>query len=208
MGYSLTQKPDGSFALHNNLTDTEVFNLNADDSVDGTFVSDSTEAAVSVEPLTISTTMTGIGGVGGRARFFMTTNVALGGWANALKGEVTWGATGRVTGLGSAILAEMKMSAGTSSGSYAPLEVELVMPTNAVTGTRTSFMSLNVSGAAAGVFDDNGFLFDVNGLTGSDAGHLFDELSELTNAAIQARLRINVNGTAWYIGLSDTATLQ
>jgi hypothetical protein len=49
----------------------------------------------------------------------MTTNVALGSWSNALKGEVTYGASGSTTGLGSSILAEMTLAAGTTTGTYA-----------------------------------------------------------------------------------------
>jgi hypothetical protein len=108
-----------------------------------TVSSASTSGSVSVEPLLMTTTMTGAGGVGGRAKFAMTTNVALGGWSNALKADVTYGASGRTTGLGSAFVAELTLSAGTSSGTYAPLEVELNLPASASTGTATSFVHLS-----------------------------------------------------------------
>lgn len=167
----------------------------------------STDGGVNHEPFIVDTVLTGAGQVGGRARFNMSTEVALGGWANALKAHTDFGAAGRVTGLGSAIVAELTMGAGCTQGSYAPLEVELLMPDNAVTGTRTSLMTLNLSGTTAGVFDDNGYFFDLNGVTGSDALHMFDEVSEQAVNA-QARLRVLINGTIWYIPLSDTAALS
>jgi hypothetical protein len=167
----------------------------------------STDGGASVEPISLSTTMTGAGGVGGRAKFALTTEVELGGWANALKGITDFGDAGAVTGLGSGIVAELVLGGGCAAGSYAPLEVELGLPTGALTGTRTSLMSLNVYGDDAGAFDDSGFLFDLNGVAGSDPAHMFDEVTEQAVNA-QARLRVQVNGTVWYIPLCDTAALS
>jgi hypothetical protein len=164
-------------------------------------------ASSSFESMVVQTTLTGAGAVGGRARFELDTNVALGGWANALKAQFELGASGSVSGLGSAFVAELILSAGAAAGSYAPLELELGMPTGALTGTRTSLISANVYGDDAGTFDDNGFFFDLNGVAGSDAAHMFDEVNEQAVNA-QARLRVQVNGTTWYIPLCDTAALS
>jgi len=173
-----------------------------------TFTSDSTDGASSVEPFVVNTIMTGAGGVGGRTRFELDADVVLGGWANALKAQTEFGENGAVTGLGSAFVAELILSAGCTAGSYAPLEAELGMPENALTGTRTSFLSLNLYGHATGkgAFDDNGHLFDLNGVTGSDSGHMFDEVSNVDVFA-QARLRVLINGTVWYIPLANKASL-
>jgi hypothetical protein len=164
-------------------------------------------ASSSFESLVVETTLTEAGAVGGRARFELDANVALGGWANALKAQFEIGASGKVTGLGSAFVAELIMSAGCDAGNYAPLELELGMPSGALTGTATALMYLSVYGDAAGTFDDNGFLFKLAGVTGSDAAHMFDEVTEQAVMA-QARLRVNVNGTTWYIPLCDTAALS
>jgi len=59
----------------------------------------SADGATSYEPILFYTTLTGAGQVGGRVRAFLTANVALGAWVNALKGELTFGASGRTTGL-------------------------------------------------------------------------------------------------------------
>ena len=133
--------------------------------VDITTTSASTSGSVSVEPVLVSTTMTGAGGVGGRAKFLTTINAVLGSYSNALKGEVTYGTSGRTTGLGSAIVAEMSLSAGTSAGTYAPVEIELNLGSGAVTGTVTSLIYASVNGADKTTFDSNGSIVNLAGVT-------------------------------------------
>jgi hypothetical protein len=163
----------------------------------------STDGGTSVEPFVHNVTMTGAGGVGGRARFELDTNVILGSWANALKAQIEFGATGGVTGLGSAFVAEMILSAGTASGSYAPLEIELGLATGALTGTRTSFISMNVYGDDAGTMDDNGFLFDLNGVT-AGAGDLFASNAK-TGIGMTHTLKCQILGTTYFIALHTSA---
>lgn len=167
-----------------------------------------TSAAASgdIRPINVETTYSGSGATGGRARYHLTITGTMGSWSNALKGHVAYGAAGKTTGLGSAIVAELELSAGTTAGTYAPLEVELGVGSGASTGTKTSFAVFNVHGAGAGAFDDNGFLFDIQGLTGSDAGHLFDEVAA-TSVVATARLRVKVGATTYYIPLTANATL-
>jgi len=123
--------------------------------------SSSTDGSNSVEPFYLKNTMTGVGGVGGRAKFHMYTNVALGGWSNALKAHAEYGSSGRTAGLGSAFCAETTLSAGTTSGTYCALEGELVLGSGASTGTATSFMYFNATGAGVATFDTNGYLFEI-----------------------------------------------
>ena len=160
----------------------------------------STNGSTSVESFYAKIVMTGAAGVGGRGRFHMTTNVALGGWSNALKGHVEYGATGKTAGLGSAVLAEMALSAGTVDGTYAPLESELVLGSGASTGTETSFMYMAASGADVATMDTSGDLFKLDGLT-VNSGKLFQ-----VNTAADAThaLRIDIGGTKYYIMLTDT----
>jgi len=152
----------------------------------------STSGSTSAEGFLVSNTQTGIGGVGGRARFYMTTNVALAGWSNALKAAVAYGASGQTTGLGSALCAELEMSAGTSSGTYAPLESEVVMASNAVCGTSTSFLFMSANGADVATWRTNGDLFYIQGMgTASSAANVFH-----TTGTVSAThgLRINIDG--------------
>lgn len=156
----------------------------------------STDGNTSFEPVLINTTLTGAGQVGGRVRVHMDTNVALGGWSNALKASVTYGASGRTTGLGSAFCAETTLSAGTSSGTYCALEAELVLGDGALTGTATSFIYCNAMGAAASTFDTNGFLIEIGtGITPA-AGKFVSANSQTIKCKVEANTRYMVLSTA------------
>jgi len=158
--------------------------------------SNSTNASTSVEPVVFSHTMTGIGGVGGRVKAYMTTNVALGGWSNAFKGEVVYGASGYTTGLGSSILAEMTLAAGTTQGTYAPVEIELNLGSNAPVGSATSFIYASANGTAT-AFLAGGYLMNLQGLgAATSATNLFH-----TTGTVSAThgLRINIGGVAYDI---------
>lgn len=156
-----------------------------------------------IEPLNFDVTLTGVGATGGRAKFTLTTAAALGGWANALKAQTTFSAGGSVSGLGSAFVAEMVAGSGMSAGSYAPLEVELGMPSGALTGTRMSFISLNLYGDDAGTMDDNGYLFDLNGVT-AGAGDLFASNAK-TGIGMTHTLKCQILGTTYFIALHTSA---
>lgn len=167
------------------------------------FTSASTSGSSSVEPFYLKSVMTGAGGVGGRARFHMYTNVALGGWSNALKAYAEYGASGRTAGLGSAFCAEMALSAGTSSGTYAPLESELVLGTGASTGTATSFLYMAVSGQDKATFDTSGFLFELSGVTAA-GGKIYD--TSASAATGDSTLKIRINGETKYLLIADDAS--
>lgn len=174
-----------------------------------TLSSASTSGSTSVENTLFSTTLTGVGGVGGRVRSLMTTNVALGGWSNALKGEVTYGASGRTTGLGSAIVGEMTLSAGTSSGTYAPFEAELNLGSGASTGTHTTLGYLSVNGADAATFSTAAgtSILNLQGLT-AGASNVFR--TGLTGATVvgnmTAAIRIKIGSTDYFIPLATATT--
>ena len=159
----------------------------------------STDGSNSVRPIYMKNTMTGIGGVGGRVEFHLYTNVALGGWSNALKAFAEYGAAGRTNGLGSAFCAELTLSAGTTQGNYAPLEVELNIPSGASLGTKTKFMHLSVQGTDVTNMDDSGYLMSLNGLTAA-SGKLFQAN---TAAAATHALRMDIDGVDYFVMLTD-----
>jgi hypothetical protein len=164
-----------------------------------------TNAATSgtYQPLVVSTTMSGAGADGGRAKFDMTTNVALGSFSNALKAEVTYGASGRTTGLGSAFVAEMTLSAGTSAGTYAPIEIELNLGTSASTGTASSLIFASVNGDGKATMDTNGYLLNLAGVT--VAGAKLAATGTITNInEITHGLRVKIAGSDYYL-LAATA---
>lgn len=163
-----------------------------------TITTTNTATSGTYQPLVVSTTMSGAGADGGRSKFDMTTNVALGSFSNALKAEVTYGASGRTTGLGSAFVAELSLSAGTSSGTYAPVEIELNAPASASTGTATSFMYISTQGANVAAVNSNAFLFNLQGLT-AGSGNLLQTGTTFATAA--ATLKCKVGATTYYIPL-------
>jgi len=157
----------------------------------------SISGTVTAMPVYVHSNLTGIGGVGRAAEFVLETNIALGNWSNALKGKVIYGAAGRTAGLGSAICAEMTLSAGTTPGTYAPLEIELNMGAAGVTGAQTSLIYMSVNDAASTTFDDNGFLFSLNGVAAGASDVFY--LADLTISKADGLLKINVNGTVYYM---------
>lgn len=163
-----------------------------------TITTTNTATSGTYQPLVVDTTMSGAGANGGRAKFAMSTNVALGSFSNALKAEVTYGASGRTTGLGSAFVAELSLSAGTSSGTYAPLELELNCASGASTGTTTSLIYASVNGTGAGTVDTNGVFMNIQGLT-AGAGKMLVAGSTLGTA--YGGLRVRVGATNYWIPL-------
>jgi hypothetical protein len=177
------------------LTVTGAVNFNGGDlAIDTT----STAASANVESVVVSTTMSGADSVGGRAKFLTTINAVMGSYTNALKGEVVYGAAGRTTGLGSAVLAEMTLSAGTTAGNYAPLELELNAPTGAKTGTVTSFIHASTQGAAVAEVDTNGVFFNLQGLT-AGAGKML--VAGATLGTAYGGLRVRVGSTNYWVPL-------
>jgi hypothetical protein len=156
-----------------------------------------TSASTSLyEPVVVSSTLTGAGVTGGRAKFATTINSAAGGFSNALKADVAYGASGSTSGLGSAFVAEITLSAGTSAGTYAPLELELNVPTGAATGTLTSFIHASMQGADVATMDTNGRFLNLVGVT-SGAGKMWKTGSTLGTAA--GALRCRIAGTDYWL---------
>lgn len=154
-------------------------------------------------PLKISNTVTSAGTSIDGLWTITTTEVALGTYANAFNGKLDFGTAGSVTGLGGAVCAEVDLGAGCNAGSYACFEAELIMPSGALTGTRTSFMTMNLSGAAAGTFDTNGFIFDINGVTIASGKAI--QASAVTDINSTHAMKIQINGTTYYIPLHTAA---
>ncbi len=144
-----------------------------------------------VEPFVLSSTLTGPGATGGRARFALDANVALGGWANALKAITTFGATGRITGLASAFCGELVLSAGTTQGTYAPIESELVANTGASLGTATSFFFGDVGGTAASDLLHGAYLLELGPGCTIDTDHIVQASAKSAiNATHAIRIRV------------------
>lgn len=171
------------------------------------FTSSSTSGSTSVVPILFTTTLTGAGSVGGRIQFDLNINAASAGWTNAIKGNVTYGSSGKTTGLGSAVLAEMAMSAGTTSGTYAPLESEVTTATGSSCGTATSFLYMNNSGTGTTVMNGaNGYLFEIGSGVTDTAGGIFETEANNDSMSMTHVLKIRISGTPYYIPLNTTKT--
>jgi len=167
---------------------------------DNGFISEVTNTSTGSSTYEVSVTdvtMTGAGGVGGRTRFQLNADAALGSFSNALKAQVEYGTAGKTTGLGSAFVAEMTMSAGTDAGTYAPLEIELNAPTGTDTGTLTSFIHISTQGDDVATIDDNVRLFNLAGVT-AGTGHVF-QTGNTAPATVGGTLKCRVAGTDYYV---------
>jgi hypothetical protein len=150
------------------------------------------------EPVVVSSTLTGAGVTGGRAKFATTINAAAGSFSNALKADVAYGASGSTTGLGSAFVAEMTLSAGTSAGTYAPVEIELNLGTGASTGTASSLMYASVNGDGKAAMDDNGYVLNLAGVT-AGTNKLFANNGDIALAEITYGLKVKIAGADYYL---------
>jgi len=164
----------------------------------------STSGGTSYEYVLFSTELTGIGQVGGRVKAYTKTNVALGGWANAFKAEIDFQTNGKVTGLGSALVAEMTMPGSTpTGGNYGVLEIELNCPASFNAGSlqALSFMYLSAQGATVGEFDDHGFLMNIQGITAGTTQLYQTGNTQAGN--VSGSLKIKVLNATHYITLYD-----
>ncbi len=157
------------------------------------------------EPFYVKNTLTGAGAYGGRSRFDLVVNAAAGDYVNALKAYTSFGASGRVTGLASGFCAELALSAGTTSGSYAALEAELVAGAGASAGTATSFLYCNATGDGATVINGaNGFLFELGaGVTDTEGG-IFEAEVNNDSMSMTHVFKCRVAGVTYYIPLNTS----
>lgn len=135
-----------------------------------------TSGSTSAEPFYVKSTLTGAGQVGGRSRFHTYSNVASGGWINALKSYMEFGAAGSSTGLASSMCVEMTAPNQTvPGGQYYPLEIEQTFgESTSVAGTAGSgagFIYAKINGTATN-FEDEGGFFWLDGVT-SASGNMY-----------------------------------
>ena len=164
--------------------------------------------STNAEPFYLKSIMTGAGGYGGRVTFHAYTNVVLGSNFQALKAYAEYGINGRCLGLSAAFCAEMKMpNAAIAGGNYYVAEFEYVAGgTSTVTnpqGSQAGFLYMAQSGDPDGDFDDNGYLFRLDGCAAS-GGHLYDTTA--SGATGDATLKINIGGATKYLLIANDAS--
>ena len=170
-----------------------------------TTVTDTSTGSATYNVNTTEVTMTGAGGVGGRTLFQLNADAALGSFTNALKAITVYGTSGSTSGLGSAFVAEMTLSAGTSAGTYAPVEIELNLGTGASTGTASSLVYASVNGDGKSAMDDNGYFVNLAGVT-AGSSKLFANNGSIGNVdEITNGLKVRIAGADYYILLATAA---
>jgi len=125
-------------------------------------------------------TGTGAGFTGRSIYSELNINVAGGGYFNAIKANMLFGASGSTSGLASAINAEIQFPAsGTTSGWYTALELEIVCLTSWTSTAPSTMIFGNTSGATKAAFDTNGYFLLIGAGPTAGAGK-FLSLTEQT----------------------------
>lgn len=157
--------------------------------------------------LDVEDTRTGAGATGWAIKGGLNTNVALGSYANGLYGILNFtGSGGKVTGLGAGIASEIVMGAGTTAGTYAALELELGMPTGAVSANSgTSFIYAQVYGADVSTFDTSGYFLNLQGVTAGTSKMFMNVGTTTALADFVKGLRIKIGVTDYVIPLITAA---
>ncbi len=121
----------------------------------------------------------------------------------------------QVTGLGSALGLELVLGGVTvSSGEFHALTIDIACPASTAglgSGTgKHSFIKMEIWGdtTAKNNFDDGFNLFYINGVAAGNGSLFSTEPSDSTTGKVNASLRININGTAYWIPLWDAANGQ
>ncbi len=153
----------------------------------------------SVLPIHMVHTMTLAGAVGGRAEFEVTANIALGGWANAVKGFMNFGSSGGISGLASAVLAEMTMpNAAQGGGNFTCFEAELNLGASTTVGAGTSFLRASANGTLTN-FQASGYVFDLQGLGAAGSSKILQANTDQPTHA----LKIRVGSTDYFLLMTD-----
>ena len=112
----------------------------------------------------------------------------------------------QVGGLGAAFGIEIVLpSVAITTGEYHGMTIDVACTANSAIGAgKHSFLKMEIWGdtTAKNAWDDGANLFFLNGLAGADDNMFDDSFSENT-PEIEASLRININGTSWWIPLMD-----
>ena len=124
-----------------------------------------------------------------------------GSWANAIVGKLDFGTDGdQRSGMAAAICGEINLPAkATPGGAMYAFDAEIEVPTGSTLSLAhpTAFIKMGVWGDAKTEFDDCGYIMHIDGVASgaSDAFYLAD----LTVTKADGLLKINVNGTAYYL---------
>ena len=145
---------DGALTINATATITKTLAVAADRAMQITTTTTLTSGTV--RSVQINQTHTGIGAIAEALTSIITTNVALGSWANAIFAKLDFQTVGKVTGMGGVICAELTMAGGVvSQGTYATYQAEVNLPTSYSSGVPISVIRINTWGAQKADFEVN-----------------------------------------------------
>lgn len=137
----------------------------------------------------------------------LTSDVKTGSWVNAIFGRVNYTVNGWAYGSASAVCGEVSLAPGGShsgQGTYSVFQAELDVPASAVgIGAECSILRASVWGTQKGLFDDNGFLLSITGVT-SGAAHVFYDKGSAITGDIVGWFRVKTPSGTQYLPLYDS----
>ena len=153
----------------------------------------------------LRTYITGVGGGGESARIFTTVENVIGATARGAHISLDFGATGTVTGLGTALECTLHIpNQGTQSGTLAAIKLAINSDgsTSDPSGATLSYLRIDNQGDATGGIDvdDDVYLFDIQGHT-IGANNLVEVAADETGYA--HGIRIRVGSTEMYLMCAD-----
>lgn len=166
--------------------------------------------ALALKQLTVERTEQVAGRVGRNSYFSSLSNVRLGGWFNASKSQLEFGATGDVTGAASVHNCELYLpNKQITHGAYQVLELNLQAQANTLGSANmnapVSFIKFNLAGAAKTALEDvaNTCLFEILGFDGGA-----NSVVDLQGApgAVDGNIRIIINGADWFIPIASAGS--
>ncbi len=137
----------------------------------------------------------------------LTSDVKTGTWVNAIFGRVNYTENGYAYGSASAVCGEVSLAPGGShsgQGTYSVFQGELDVPASAVgIGAECSFIRLSAWGDQVGLFDDDGFLLSITGVT-SGAAHVFYDKGSAITGDIVGWFKVKTPSGTQYLPLYDS----
>ena len=135
-------------------------------------------------------------------RVTVSSNVKTGAWCNAITARLDYKTSGAAHGEAAALYAELTPpNSSLSRGALYGLGIGISMGASAswASAGPVAFMKFDVWGTVLH-FEENGYLFDLQGIGAATAGEIFDTC---TAVAASHALKIRIGSTNYYIMLQD-----
>lgn len=137
------------------------------------------------------------------SQFILTSDVQVGNWANAVLGKIDFSTNGYVTGLAGVFCAEIDLpnSSTGGAGTYSCYEAEINCPASYEGNAPIHVFQINAWGAGVTEFDDNGYLFDLTGVSSGATSMWYD--NQKAAPAVEEFIRVKTPSGVRYLALYD-----